>query len=65
MLHTPLEKQLNLQEEFLILFIIIVVIDDDDDNYSNNNIVFPFYSVATATVLIENSGTEQSGRAVI
>lgn len=61
MLHTPLEKQLNLQEEFLILFIVIiivVVIVDDDNNGNNNNIVvFPFYGVATATVLIENSGT--------
>lgn len=61
MLHTPLGKQLNLQEEFPILFvvncIIIVLVVNDDDNNNNNIVVFPSYSVATATMLIENGGT--------
>lgn len=45
-------KAVESEEEFLILilFIVIVVINDEENNNNKK-------SVATATVLIENSGT--------
>lgn len=44
---------------FISFIVIIVVIDDADDYSSSNNnniVVFPFYSVAAATVLSESGG---------